>query len=76
MLFLDSPIHFLYNFGIPTFYFQTFVCFVAQGIHKYQYSLSYKLIYLCTYIVNILNISKNILRNVKMCNSKIYLHHQ
>jgi len=41
------------------------------GIQRYQDSLSYKLIYLCTCIVNITNISKNILRNVKMCNSKV-----
>ena len=61
---------YVYKFSIPTFYFQTFVCFMAQGIHTYQDSLSYKLIYSCTCIVNILNISKNILRNVKMCNSK------
>jgi len=50
-LYISLALHF--------FYFQTSKYFVAQGIHKYQDSLCYKLIDLCTCIVNI-NINKNV----------------
>jgi len=48
----------VYKSGNPFFNFQTSEYFVAQGIHKYQDSLCYKLNDLCTCIVNI-NISKS-----------------